>query len=461
MNIIRGLRSFFQGDNVNRGEGLPYANWQMVGGMWVQMTDDGRNYINKAYNANNYIRAIVEDIASKASTANVEIYKIKSKTKARKYYSTVKSGFSSEKFIKSMVLKAQAFDQLEDHPFLDLINQKPNTFQTGKQLKKELHGYKLVTGNSYMYASVKGENYSDGKHPQRLWSIPSPAVNIVAGDLVNPVRGYEVNYYSEDLIPTYQIAHFKEMNLVSDITGNQWLYGRSRLSSARDTIGGFKNANMAQNTLFQNMGPVGIVSGNGGEQSGLTEESGIAIQDKFEQKHTGLHNGGKLVVTPADVKFTALGISPVDLNLIEAKGELLQELCALYNYPKENFEGSQNVASQGTADKKVITSCVIPLLSDFDDVLTAYVREAYNDDSLVVISDIQHFEELQENRKQLAEWLNQAWWIKVNEKRRVMDYDEVDGGDVMLVPMGLSKLEDVIADSPDIDIDLLEQNNAL
>lgn len=460
MNIIRGLRSFFQGDNVNRGEGLPYANWQMVGGMWVQMTDDGRNYINKAYNANNYIRAIVEDIASKASTANVEIYKIKSKTKARKYYSTVKSGFSSEKFIKSMVLKAQAFDQLEEHPFLDLINQKPNTFQTGKQLKKELHGYKLVTGNSYMYASVKGEQYSDGKHPQRLWSIPSPAVNIVAGDLVNPVRGYEVNYYSEDLIPTYQIAHFKEMNLVSDITGNQWLYGHSRLSSARDTIGGFKNANMAQNTLFQNMGPVGIVSGSG-ESSGLGEDQAIAIQDKFEQKHTGLHNGGKLVVTPADVKFTALGISPVDLNLIEAKGELLQELCALYNYPKENFEGSQNVASQGTADKKVITSCVIPLLSDFDDVLTAYVREAYNDPTLVVISDIQHFEELQENRKQLAEWLNQAWWIKVNEKRRVMDYDEVDGGDVMLVPMGLSKLEDVIADSPDIDIDLLEQNNAL
>lgn len=460
MNIIRGLRSFFQGDNVNRGEGLPYANWQMVGGMWVQMTDDGRNYINKAYNANNYIRAIVEDIASKASTANVEIYKIKSKTKARKYYSTVKSGFSSEKFIKSMVLKAQAFDQLEDHPFLDLINQKPNTFQTGKQLKKELHGYKLVTGNSYMYASVKGENYSDGKHPQRLWSIPSPAVNIVAGDLVNPVKGYEVNYYSEDLIPTYQIAHFKDMNLVSDISGNQWLYGRSRLSSARDTIGGFKNANMAQNTLFQNMGPVGIVSGSG-ESSGLGEDQAVAIQDKFEQKHTGLHNGGKLVVTPADVKFTALGISPVDLNLIEAKGELLQELCALYNYPKENFEGSQNVASQGTADKKVITSCVIPLLSDFDDVLTAYVREAYNDDSLVVISDIQHFEELQENRKQLAEWLNQAWWIKVNEKRRVMDYDEVDGGDVMLVPMGLSKLEDVIADSPDIDIELLEQNNAL
>lgn len=460
MNIIRGLRSFFQGDNVNIGEGLPYANWQMVGGMWVQMTDDGRNYINKAYNANNYIRAIVEDIASKASTANVEIYKIKSKTKARKYYSTIKSGFSSEKFIKSMVLKAQAFDQLEEHPFLDLINQKPNTFQTGKQLKKELHGYKLVTGNSYMYASVKGEQYSDGKHPQRLWSIPSPAVNIVAGDLINPVKGYEVNYYSEDLIPTYQIAHFKDMNLVSDITGNQWLYGRSRLSSARDTIGGFKNANMAQNTLFQNMGPVGIVSGSG-ESSGLGEDQAVAIQDKFEQKHTGLHNGGKLVVTPADVKFTALGISPVDLNLIEAKGELLQELCALYNYPKENFEGSQNVASQGTADKKVITSCVIPLLSDFDDVLTAYVREAYNDDSLVVISDIQHFEELQENRKQLAEWLNQAWWIKVNEKRRVMDYDEVDGGDVMLVPMGLSKLEDVIADSPDIDIELLEQNNAL
>jgi len=458
-DLLKGLTSFGRSDKDTRG-GLPYPNWQFIGNMWVQMTDDGRNYITKAYDANSYLRAIVEDIAGKASTAPVGLYKIKNGAKAKKYQNAVKASFSSQSFIKSMVLKAQAFDEVEQHPFLDLINTKPNTFQTGNQLRKELHGYKLVTGNSYMYASVKGEKYSQGLEPQRLWCIPSPTVNIVAGDLVNPVKGYQVNYFSENIIDPRQVAHFKEMNLVADVTGNQWLYGRSKLSSARDTIGGFKQANVAQNTLFQNMGPLGIVSGSG-EDSGLGEEQAIAIQDKFEQRHTGLVNGGKLVVTPADVKFTAIGISPVDLNIIEAKGDLLQEICALYNYPKENFIGAENKASAGTSDKKVITSCVLPLLREFDDVMTAYVRQAYGDDSLVVISDTQYFEELQENRKELAEWLASAWWIKVNEKRKAMDYDEVQGGDVMLVPMGLSKLEDVIADVQDVDLDMLDREQAI
>src|SRR5690606_33838095 len=182
--------------------------------------------------------------------------------------------FTSQSFIKSMVLKAQAFEEIEGHEFTTLINDKPNTYQTGQQLKKELHGYKLVTGNSYMYATVAGGNYSAGMKPLRLWNIPSPCVNIVQGDHANPVKEYQVSYYGDEPINPQQVAHFKDLNLVSDVTGNQWLYGSSRLSSGRSTIGGFDEAQTAQGTLFKNMGPLGIVSGSG-ENSGLDEEQAI------------------------------------------------------------------------------------------------------------------------------------------------------------------------------------------
>lgn len=460
VDIVKGIRSLMSGGSV-KGNGLPYPSWQFIGDMWVQMNDDGRNYINKAWKANSYIRAITDHIADKASDAPVTVYRIKDKKKAAAFQAITKGQWSDEVFKKAMVLKAQAFDEIEGHDFANLINGKPNTYQTGKQLRRELHGYKIVTGNSYMYASVLGGKYSDGFAPVRLWCIPSPCVNIVAGDRTNPVRGYKVSYYGDDAIDPKQIAHFKELNLVTDVTGNQWLYGLSRLSSGRATVGQFEQAEKAQGTLFKNMGPLGIVSGSG-ESSGLDEEQAIAIQDKFEHRHTGLVNGGKLVVTPSDVKYTAIGISPVDLNLIEAKGDLLQELCALlYNYPKERITGSQNTASQGQADKQVITSCVLPLLRDFDDTMTFYVREAYGDDSLVVISDTQYYPELQQNMKELAEWLGAAWWIKVNEKRRAMDYDEVPDGDVMLVPMGMAPFADVVSPGTDVDLNLLDQNNAL
>jgi HK97 family phage portal protein len=460
VDIVKGIRSLIGSGNV-KGNGLPYPSWQFLGDMWVQMNDDGRNYINKAWKANSYIRAITDHIADKASDAPVTVYRIKDKKKAAAFQAITKGQWSDEVFKKAMVLKAQAFDEVENHEFANLINGKPNTYQTGKQLRRELHGYKIVTGNSYMYASTVGEKYSDGFKPVRLWCIPSPCVNIVSGDRVNPVKGYKVSYYGDDAIDPRNIAHFKELNLVTDVTGNQWLYGLSRLSSGRATIGQFEQSEKAQGTLFKNMGPLGIVSGSG-ESSGLDEEQAIAIQDKFENRHTGLINGGKLVVTPSDVKYTAIGISPVDLNLIEAKGDLLQEICALlYNYPKERITGSQNTASQGTADKQVITSCVLPLLRDFDDTMTFYVRQAYNDESLVVISDTQYYPELQQNMKELAEWLGKAWWIKVNEKRRAMDYDEVPDGDVMLVPSGMSLLSDVITPATDVDLNMLDENNAL
>ena len=457
-DLLKGLTSFGRSDKDTKG-GLPYPNWQFIGGMWVQMTDTGANYIEKGFKANSYLRSIVNLIADKASDAPLSVYRVKDQRKAQAYHALTKGAWTPEVIKKSMVLKAQAFDEVKNHPFAQLINGKPNTYQTGKQLKRELHGYKLVTGNSYMYASVVGEKFSGGLEPVRLWCIPSPCVYIVAGTALNPVKGYKVSYFGDEEIDPKQIAHFKELNLVTDVVGNQWLYGQSRLSAGRATLGQFSEAETAQGTLFKNMGPLGVLHGAG--QDPIDEEQAIAIQDKFEQRHTGLVNGGKIVVTNKEVAFTAIGISPVDLNIIEAKGDLLQELCALYSFPPERIKGSENKASAGTADKQVVTSCVLPLLRDFDDTVTAYAREVYKDESIVCISDTQYYPELQQNMKELSEWLGTAWWIKVNEKRKAMDYDEVQGGDVMLVPMGLSKLEDVIADVQDVDLDMLDREQAI
>src|SRR5690606_33739490 len=98
---------------------------------------------------------------------------------------------------------------------------------------------------------------------------------------------------------------------------------------------------------------------------------------------------------------------------------------------------------------------------EFDDTITAYIRQAYNDDSLVYISDLQVFKELEENMKDLAEWLSKAYWIDINEKRAVMDYEPKPNGDVMLIPSGLVTLDDVLAKPDDVDLDLLDINDAL
>lgn len=437
--------------------GLPYPEWSLVRDMWVQMTDDTSKYIDLVYKGNVYAHAIISHIIDKASDAPGGIYRVKNGRKAKAFYALKRGAYSSESLHKSLTLKAEAFDEVDGHPFLELM-EEPNGLMSGKQLRREILGYERITGNSYMYAATPGIG-KNASEPVELWVIPSPCVEIVMGTRTAPVAGYKISYFTEDIIPKEKIMHMKTFNPVANPTGGNWLYGMSPAVAGRRTMSEFSAAEMAQGTLFKNMGPGGILSGT--DKGSITESQGIAIQDKFVQRHTGLINGGGIVITPAQVTWQEIGMSPVDLNLIEAKGDLLQEICAIYNYPKERITGSQNTASQGLADKQVITSCVMPLLRDFDDCVTRFIRQAYNDDTLVYISDTQYYPELQEDRKQLSEWLGRSYWLTVNEKRRAMDYDDVPDGDVMLVPSGLVKLEDVVSDVVDPDIDMLEGAGAL
>lgn len=433
--------------------GLPYPDWQFIGGLWVQMEDDPKKYIDDGFKGNVYMHAIVSHIIDKASDAPGAVYKIKDPRKA-KAYSVVTKGIQNPGSIqKALTLKSQAFDEIEGHPFMDLMK-NPNPLTTEKQFKREFLGYERITGNSYAYAATPGIGINAEK-PIQLWVIPSPTVTIVAGDRQNPIKGYSVTYYGDEPIPKNKVIHMKTFNPVSSVIGGNWLYGMSPVQANRAGISQFKQANQAQGTLFKNMGPGGLISGM--KDGVFTEPQGIAIQDKFVQRHTGTLNGGGLVLTPAQLQYTQIGMSSVDLNIIAAKGDLLQEICASYGYPKERITGSANTASQGMADKQVITSCVMPLLRDFDDTMTSFIREAYKDDELVYISDTQYFPELQQDRKDLSVWLGASWWLNTNEKRRAMDYEEIPDGDIMLVPSGLAKYEDIIADQVDPDIDMLDE----
>lgn len=438
--------------------GLPYPDWEFITGLWVRWNDDPRKYIEEGYKANAYIHAIINHIVDKASDAPGAVYRIKDKRKAEAFQAIQKGVQNEASIQKGLILKSQAFEQVENHPFDELMA-KPNPMQSCKEFKKAFLGYERITGNSYAYVATPGIGI-DANKPMQLWVLPSPTVKIVGGTRFSPIGGYNVSYFMDDVIPTEKIIHMKTFNPVYSLKGGDWLYGMSPLEAARAALGQFVASETAQGTLLKNMGPGGIISGSTGANTyDLKEEQAVAIQDKFIQRHTGVLHGGGLVVTPATLNYQQIGMSAVDLNIIAAKGDLLQEFCAVYNYPKERITGSQNVASQGTADRQVITSCVMPLLRAFDDTMTKFIKQAYKDDNVVYISDTQYFPELQQDRKDLAQWLSATRWLSINEQRAAMDYENIENGDVILVPSGYSSLEDVIAPMDDPNVDQLDNEN--
>lgn len=442
MDLIKGLKGLVKPQT--KSLGYPISNWEMIGGMWIPYGDNVDNYINKGYKSVPYIYAIISHIIDKASDAPGQIMRIKDHRKAMGYKSMIKGARTGMDVVKASMLKNQAFDQISDHPFMELM-ENPNPNDTEKSLIESWLGYLLLGGNGYLYAAVPGIGKNATK-PQQLWSLIAPTVEIVAGDRQNLIAGYNVSYFTEDTIPRDQIVHLKYFNPIG-VSNNihDMLYGLSPAKASSKMIGKWEVADIAEGTLFKNMGPAGLISGASGD-NGLDEPTAIAIQDKFVQKHMGIYEAGKIIVTPADVKWTSIGVSPVDLNIIEAKKEWLKELCATYRYPEQLISADNSSYNNlETADRQLITAAVVPLLRRKDDALTQAIRIWYNDPSLVYVSDTAYYPELSKDKEKLSEWLGKAWWIKPNEKRLEMDYDQDDNPAMneFLVPSGLTKINDI------------------
>lgn len=456
MNLAKGIKGLFAHQ---KSMGMPVPSWSLINGIWVPMLDNTAKYINDGFKANSYVFSIVSHIVDKASDAPGQMFKVVNPDKAKQWKMLTKDSNDFMSVLKARVLKAQAFEEIKGHPFIDLL-EKPNPLQSGKQFMREFLGYFEITGNSFVYAAEPGSGHN-ANIPQQLWTVPSPCVSIVQGTRTDPVKGYKISYYGDGIIEARKIIHMKSFNPVVDYTGSDFLYGMSKMTTLRLDLSQYKEAQVAQGTLFHNMGPRGLLSGN--SEYGPDEKTAIAIKDKFEAVHTGPLQGGGIMVTPADVKFTAIGLSPVDLDLMASKGDTLQAICGVWRYPKELFTGAQNVSSQGENNKKFVTSCVLPLLRDKDDTLTMFARKTYKDESLVYISDTQYFPELQPNRKELADWLKlMEENLTKDEIRAALDYDELPGGigEHVFVSAGKIKLEDAVADLVDPNVDLLDERDA-
>src|SRR5690606_26349167 len=142
---------------------------------------------------NAYVFSIVSHIVDKASDAPGQVYRVTDDVKSKQWKMLTKDNHDFMSVMKARVLKAQAFEEVEGHEFIKLL-EKPNPLQTGKQMKRELMGYHEITGNGYLYVATPGVGIN-GSKPSQLWVVPSPAVNIVAGTRMAPVAGYKVNYY--------------------------------------------------------------------------------------------------------------------------------------------------------------------------------------------------------------------------------------------------------------------------
>jgi len=276
-----------------------------------------------------------------------------------------------------------------------------------------------------------------------LYAMPSQYMRVRAtakGE--NVVSGYslEIGSRRTDFEPE-EVLHMKYWSPDYEGTGSH-LYGLSPLHAGARVVRQSNDAYTAQTALLQNSGAMGILAV---DPDSMTEEQASQLENQYYRKYGGPHKRGRIVITGAKMDWKQIGMSAVDMNILESQKYSLRDLCNIYQINSALLNDPDNKVYNNVkeARKALYYEKVLPELDTFRDELNRWLTARYNEKTggnFYIDYDLESVPALQADMKLVMEQVKDAWWITGNEKREAMGYDHDPVMDQFFVPAGLLPL---------------------
>jgi len=372
--------------------------------------DNPTQYITNGYASNPIVYSIVKQISDKIAAVPFYLYTVeKDKHKDFKRYKSFNTSnnlMSTEAF----KCKASSMKEVDSHAIMNILEQ-PNPTQGWSDFVKEVVGYKLVTGNSYVY----GSKPEFGKNIDKIVSLtclPAQLMNIVA---VNN----QVDYYnlsgSNQRLEKENVLHLKYWN--PDFSSSMNVYGMSPLRAGLKVMALNNEAYKAQAEILANKGAHGFLSAEDALPEQLEQ-----LKDKFKNAETG-----EILITSQEMNWTQVGQPTDELQILESMGLNLRDLCNLYGFPSllMGDDNQKTYSNYEQAVKSMIFNCVVPLITELRDNLNKWLVPAYSKAEgrqYYIDFDITVLPELAEDMDKLVSQLNAQYWLTPNEKREAVKY---------------------------------------
>jgi len=409
---------------------------------------DQRSFVDDGYVANDIVYSIIKLITDKAKIAPFHVYRVVDEKAAKKYKSLAAQKDINLKELET--LHKKAYELYTGDQRLNELLKYPNEEDCWSDLVEQWCGFKLITGNSFIYGKLIEAGNNQGK-PFELFALPSQYMAIIANiNVFPPTRaGYQLYYGQMWSFDTKEILHDKYFNPQWGVTGGQ-LYGQSPLRAAAKNLTRSNEAKTAAVASFQNGGPAGVLFMNDERfdpTSGQAQAQ--ALKTAVSQKG-GAANFNSIAVSGYKVDWKQIGLSPVELNIIESEKWDLKALCNIYGVPSQllNDSDSKTYNNQREGEKALTLRCAIPLLNSLTENLNRKLHTdwGYKGTNLYVDYDLSVYGELEANKAEQTNWLNTAWWISPKQKLDIMnievpDYIPTEELEKLYIPTGLQTID--------------------
>ncbi len=326
--------------------------------------------------------------------------------------------------IQKALSQSEDVEEVTDHVLLDLLSQV-NPIMNSTDLWALTTLYLDITGEAYWYL---GTNKKLGV-PQEIWPIPSQYIN-PDFDPKELIKSYTYRLGKTEIIfEPERIIYFTYPNPQNMFTGF------SPISGIVDAVYTYNQMYVFEESLFENRANIGGVL-EMAENSNVSEMERVKLT--WGQDYSGNRRAGKTPILPPGVKFVKSELTPEEMSFIEGRKLTRQEICAAFDIPFGMFDPSATRANADAAAYQHAKNGILPRLRRLEEKINERLAPLF-DEKLFVTFD----NPVPEQRELLLEERTKyvgAGIMTINEARQGLGLDEVDGGDVPLVPFSVMPL---------------------
>lgn len=450
------------------------AGFQYIGGNLIPYKTDKLTYIQKGYTKNDLVYSIVNLILNKAVQAPMGAYRIVDKKAFHMYKafkdamkSTMDVNTASKLHMLMRMAKGKAMELYTDDSYLNDLLEYPNVNECMSEHNRGLWGWKLITGDYYEagWEPVSG-GLAKGK-PMQLYGLPSQYISIM-GTKTLPITeeyyllqlGTEIPYNAADIL------HEKYWNPEWDLHGNQ-LYGLAPLKAGLMRLQRSNEGQLRSAKTMENGGADVVAYLDNADLVKSDFRAALAQMNKmkstWDNEQAGNSNAGRAIWSTYKVGATRLGLTPVEMELLESEVVDLRFLCNVFGgVPSQllNDSAASTMNNISEGEKALTTRCAFPLLTDRERSFNRKLRQlpAYRNGNVYVEFDRTVYTELEEDKEKLVNWLNKSglplrkWYAYLNED--VPDFLSEDELNTILLPGGMTTLNDLLMTSQNLDNDV-------
>lgn len=429
-----------------------FFSW--IGGSFTFYDPNNETYIEKGYNKNPIVNAIVNQMATKTGSVPYYIREVKDKKAKKsldKLLMSTKGDLSPSQHLKKYILETKAFNE-DEIPF---PMERPNINQTWTEFWILYKTFISLTGNAYMYI-VSPENGANKGKPLQVYWLPSHLIQIIIKDNAkllldeDPIRGYMVTFSDQSFneFDSEDVIHIKYANPNFGMNGEH-LYGMSPLRAALRNI---ESSNDSLDLNIKTMKSGGAFGFIHGKSVGLTETQATAIKDKLTKMNNSHDALSRIQGASAELGFTKVGLTNEELQTFEMLKFDQKQIANVLRWDDKllNNDDGAKFDNINIVRKRVISDNIVPDLKLLTDALNRdFLPRFKGFENTVLVFDVMELPEMQQDKKMISEWVKPMVDIGVlnkNEGRLALGFSlsEDKDMDIHTVATDIISLKDAL-----------------